>query len=68
MTDIKELETLPEPIKKEIIDYAEYLIDRYHLKNRQNPPAALPETALLSEESLSLDWSNPEEEEAWKTL
>jgi hypothetical protein len=68
MTDIKELEKLPEPIKQEIIDFADYLIDRYKLKNRQSSEDSLPETAILSEESLSRDWSKPEEEEAWKTL
>ena len=28
----------------------------------------VPETALLSEESLAGDWERPEEEEAWKHL
>jgi len=32
------------------------------------PPGNVPETALLSEHSLSADWSRPEEDEAWSHL
>tara|TARA_Y100000310_G_scaffold261214_1_gene270484 strand:+ start:7117 stop:7299 length:183 start_codon:yes stop_codon:yes gene_type:complete len=28
----------------------------------------IPDTALLSEESLAKDWLSPEDEEAWKDL
>lgn len=29
---------------------------------------SIPETALLSEESLAKEWLSPEEDEAWKDL
>nr|VFJ46121.1 MAG: hypothetical protein BECKDK2373C_GA0170839_10145 [Candidatus Kentron sp. DK] len=32
------------------------------------PPGNVPETALLSEHSLSVDWARPEEDEAWSHL
>nr|VFJ50172.1 MAG: hypothetical protein BECKFW1821B_GA0114236_100646 [Candidatus Kentron sp. FW] len=32
------------------------------------PPGNAPETALLSEDSLSADWARPEEDEAWSHL
>ncbi len=34
----------------------------------EEPPIEVIETALLSESSLSTDWSRPEEEEAWTHL
>jgi len=34
----------------------------------QSSDGQLPETAVLSEESLSRDWSRPEEDEAWSHL
>ena len=34
----------------------------------EEPPIEAVETALLSESSLSTDWSRPEEEEAWSHL
>jgi hypothetical protein len=32
------------------------------------PVAKVPETALLSEQSLAEDWKRPEEDEAWSRL
>ncbi len=32
------------------------------------PAAGVPETALLSEQSLAKDWDQPEEDEAWSHL
>ena len=32
------------------------------------PSAAVPETALLSEEALGEDWNRPQEDEAWSHL
>jgi hypothetical protein len=32
------------------------------------PAAKVPETALLSEQSLAEDWNRPEEDEAWSHL
>lgn len=40
-------------------------IHRALLTILEEPPVDALETALLSESSLSTDWSRPEEEEAW---
>jgi hypothetical protein len=34
----------------------------------EEPVAPIPETALLSELSLAIDWNRPEENEAWAYL
>ncbi len=34
----------------------------------ETPQIAAPETALLSEAALAVDWERPEEDEAWKHL
>lgn len=34
----------------------------------EEPPSEMFETTLLSEQSLSTDWSRPEEDEAWSHL
>ena len=34
----------------------------------EEPALRVPETALLSEQSLAEDWNRPEEEEAWAHL
>ncbi len=34
----------------------------------EEPSAKVPETALLSEQSLAEDWMKPEEDEAWSHL
>ena len=34
----------------------------------EQPPAGVPETALLSEQALGEDWNRPEEDEAWAHL
>lgn len=34
----------------------------------EEPPTESVETALLSEQALSVDWTNPEEDEAWSHL
>jgi hypothetical protein len=33
-----------------------------------DPPISANETALLSEDALAVDWSRPEEDEAWSYL
>jgi hypothetical protein len=69
MNSLIDIEKLPEPIKKEVIDFADYLIDKYHLRNELNKTdVPISETAILSESSLARDWDKKEEEEAWKNL
>ena len=34
----------------------------------EEPTTPIPETALLSELSLAIDWNRPEEEDAWSHL
>jgi hypothetical protein len=34
----------------------------------EEPAAVVPETALLSEPALAVDWLRPEEDEAWSHL
>ncbi len=34
----------------------------------EEPATEVPETALLSEQSLAEDWNRPEEDEAWSHL
>jgi hypothetical protein len=65
MKSIRELEKLPESIKQEIIDFADFLIAKN--KNKKISSAEM-ESAVLSQPSLARDWDNLEEDEAWKDL
>ena len=55
---IQELESLPEELLVEVIDFARYLKAR---RARTND-------ALLSEAALAREWDTPEEDEAWQDL
>ncbi|MCL2108569.1 MAG: DUF2281 domain-containing protein [Oscillospiraceae bacterium] len=57
---INEIETLPSEYIQEIMDFVGYL----KLKKLKS----IPETMLLSEESLAKDWNTPEEDRAWANL
>ncbi len=35
MIKIEELQKLPEPLQREVMDYAEYLLQKYHADNRE---------------------------------
>jgi len=57
---VQEIESLPEPLMGEVIDFIEFL------KSKVN--AEKMETLNLAESSLKKDWLSPEEDEAWKDL
>jgi hypothetical protein len=57
---IYEIESLPSESIQEVMDFVGYL----KLKNLKN----IPETMILSENSLAKDWDTPEEDEAWANL
>jgi hypothetical protein len=57
---VKEIESLPEPLMGEVIDFIEFL--------KSKVKAEKMETYILSESVLREDWLSPEDEEAWKDL
>jgi len=57
---IHELETLPAEHIQEVLNFVGYL--------KQKKSIVIPDTMLLSEESLAKDWDTPEEDEAWADL
>jgi hypothetical protein len=64
---LKELDTLPDPVLNEILQYVQFLKSGRTDWGNKRPTPAL-ETALASESSLKKDWLTPEEDEAWKDL
>ena len=56
----KELDALPEPLQREVYDFACFLRRRA----REEPFDGL----LLSESALRKDWDAPEEDAAWGSL
>ena len=54
---IRELETLPEELLVEVLDFVRFLKARHARGD-----------ALLSEAVLARDWNTPEEDEAWQDL
>ena len=55
---IQELESLPDELLDEVLDFARYLKAR----------RARTDDALLSEAALAREWNTPEEDEAWRDL
>ena len=56
----KEIESLPEHLKDELLDYIQYL--------KSKAAKEKYDLALISESSLQKDWLSPEEDEAWSDL
>jgi hypothetical protein len=56
----KELDALPEPLQREVYDFAHFLRRRVE-EGRFNG-------LLLSESALGKDWNAPEEDAAWGSL
>ncbi len=56
----KEIDVLPEEIAVEILDFINFLKEKY-VKEKM-------EVTLLSESSLQKDWLTPEEDDAWQNL
>lgn len=57
---IKEVEELPEPLQREVYDFARFL--------RQKSTDESFNGLLLSESTLRKDWDTPEEDAAWANL
>jgi hypothetical protein len=57
---IKEVENLPEPLQREVYDFARFL--------REKADGESFNGALLSESALRKDWETPEEDAAWANL
>lgn len=55
---IDEIETLPNEYIEEVMLYVENIKKRH----------AIPDTMLMSEESLAREWDTPEEDSAWANL
>jgi len=55
-----EIETLPASCLGEVIDFVAWI--------KQRKLSQIPETMLLSEAVLSIEWDTPEEDEAWANL
>ncbi|SNS91528.1 hypothetical protein SAMN05446037_102732 [Anaerovirgula multivorans] len=62
---IKEIDTLPPKVLKEVADYISYVKYKYKINDE---PIKIDEITLASEKSLAKDWLKPEEDEAWKDL
>ena len=56
----KELADLPEPLQREVYDFARFL----RVKREEQSFNGL----LLSESALAKDWNTPEEDAAWASL
>ena len=55
------ISALPEPMQQEVFDFVEFMqpkVARQALSSKNEP-------ALLSEQTLAVDWNQPEEDEAW---
>lgn len=62
---IREIDTLPPEVLKEVADYINYLKYKYKINEE---PIKINEITLASEKSLAKDWLRPEEDEAWRDL
>ncbi|MCW5551823.1 MAG: DUF2281 domain-containing protein [Verrucomicrobiae bacterium] len=56
----KEISAMPEPLQREVYDFARFLRHR----NEEDVFNGL----LLSESALAKDWNTPEEDAAWASL
>lgn len=56
----KEIEGLPEPLQREVYDFARFLREKSEDRSFNG--------LLLSESALSKDWNTPEEDAAWANL
>ena len=57
---IKEVENLPEPLQREVYDFARFLREKANGESFNG--------LLLSESALRKDWETPEEDAAWANL
>jgi len=57
---IKEVENLPEPLQREVYNFARFLREKANGESFNG--------LLLSESALRKDWKTPEEDAAWANL
>jgi hypothetical protein len=56
----RELDGLPEPLQREVYDFARFLRHRAEEERFDG--------LILSESALGKDWNSPEEDKAWESL
>ena len=56
----KEVENLPEPLRREVYDFARYLREKFQDDSFNG--------LLMSDSALRKDWDTPEEDAAWANL
>lgn len=56
----KEVESLPEPLRREVYDFARFLREKSQDESFNG--------LMLSESALRRDWDEPEEDTAWANL
>ncbi|MGH8021485.1 MAG: DUF2281 domain-containing protein [Opitutaceae bacterium] len=61
-TLIAEIQTAPETLQREVLDFLEFL------KSRQAQGEERENLLPLAQSSWAADWSSPEEDEAWRDL
>jgi hypothetical protein len=57
---LREIDSLPAKYLGEVLDFIGYI--------KQKQMNNIPETMLMSEDSLARDWNSPEEDAAWANL
>lgn len=62
---IREIDTLPPKVLKEVVDYINYVKYKYKINKE---PIKANDITLASEKSLAKDWLKPEEDKAWRDL
>jgi hypothetical protein len=61
--NLKEIDSLPPKVLKEVADFISYVKYKYNINDKS---IKIDEITLASEKSLAKDWLKPEEDEAWK--
>jgi hypothetical protein len=59
---------LPQEKQAVVYDFVSYLVDREAIERTLDIHSEAFQTMLASEAVLALDWSRPEEDEAWADL
>ena len=62
---IREINTLPPKVLKEVVDYINYAKYKYSIDKES---IKINDITFASEKSLAKDWLKSEEDEAWKDL
>lgn len=62
---IREIDTLPPKLLKEVADYISYVKYKYKIDQEA---VKIKDITTASESNLAKDWLKPEEDEAWEAL